>query len=114
MSKTWTAISPIDGTAVFRYSPDAAKPVADNFYRDGSNRLPGGRGTALVRTAKGRYVWHHESLWQGEPRLTCTAATDADGKPYDATATEAFICAADDEDALTQWFADINKPIPLA
>ena len=48
-----------------RYDTKTATLLASNYFSDGSNRLPGGHGTALYRTPKGAYFFHHETLWAG-------------------------------------------------
>ncbi len=49
-----------------RYSTDAAERIADNEFRDGANRLQGGRGSTLYRTKSGAYFLHRETQWTGE------------------------------------------------
>ena len=49
-----------------RYDTSTATWLADNEYRDGANRLQGGRGTTLYLTGKGTYFLHYETQWQGE------------------------------------------------
>ncbi len=49
-----------------KYSTDTATLIADNEFRDGANRLQGGRGSSLYRTPNGAYFFHHETQWIGE------------------------------------------------
>jgi len=53
----------IDGK---RYNTETAEKLADNYYRDGANRLANGIALTLYRTPRGRYFWLRESIWQGE------------------------------------------------
>ncbi len=48
------------------YDTETATRLAHSEYRDGSNRLSGGRGTTLYLTGKGTYFLHYETSWQGE------------------------------------------------
>jgi hypothetical protein len=48
------------------YNTDTAKAIADDEFRDGSNRMNRGRCTTLYKTKKGNYFAEHETCWQGE------------------------------------------------
>ena len=101
-------------TALFQFVYSAAREVCSDAFSDGANEYPGGTGTALFRTARGRWVWAHYSLWQGTAPVTYTAATDLDGTPFDLGAVDSFIGRYGDDDDLTLWRADIESPLPLA
>lgn len=48
-----------------RYDTKTATLLATTWYSDGSNRLSRGVGTALYKTPKGNYFFHHETQWVG-------------------------------------------------
>jgi hypothetical protein len=53
----------IDGKV---YNTETAKRIADNQFRDGSNRMNCGTCTTLYKTIKGNFFAYHETCWQGE------------------------------------------------
>ena len=68
-----------------RYDTETATEIANNYFCDGSNRLPGGRGSALYRTANGAYFIHRETIWQGErDRIEPIDKVEAEGYYQDS------------------------------
>ena len=49
-----------------RFDTDISEWLANDEFRDGSNRLQGGRGCTLYKAPGGSYFFHHESQWMGE------------------------------------------------
>lgn len=68
----------IDGK---RYDTEKATLIADNEFRDGSNRMSGGRSTSLYKTKRGNFFALHETCWQGE-RDTIEPLTVGQAKEY--------------------------------
>jgi hypothetical protein len=108
-----TAFHP-DGGALYQFVQEAAQEVCSDAFSDGANFYPGGRGTALFRTARGRWVWKYVNQWQGSPTVQWIAATDIDGKPFDIGQVDGFLAHYGTETDLTQWRTDIDAPLPLA
>jgi len=48
------------------YNTETADAIADNTFRDGTNRRNQGRCTTLYKTRSGKFFAHHETSWQGE------------------------------------------------
>ncbi len=48
------------------YDTETSEAIADNEFRDGSNRMNCGRRTTLYKTKKGCFFAFHETCWQGE------------------------------------------------
>lgn len=111
---TRIAYNPHTGAAEFRYSEGAAEVVASSEYSDGANRLPGGTAAALVRTARGRYVWEYYSQWSGDPAVRRVAAMTAEGDPIDSDRVEAFLGRYGSDADVEAWREAVRRPIPLA
>jgi hypothetical protein len=108
-----TAFHP-DGGALYQFVREAAQEVCSDAFSDGANLYPGGRGTALFRTARGRWVWRYISQWQGDQGVRWIAATDINGQPFDIGQVDGFLAHYGTEADLTQWRIDIADPLPLA
>jgi hypothetical protein len=48
------------------YDTETANAIADDEFRDGTNRMSRGRSTTLYKTTKGNFFCLHETCWQGE------------------------------------------------
>lgn len=100
--------------AIYRFNPEAATTVATTCYSDGANYYEYGNARTLVRTARGRYVWHLESCWDDAPRHQYEAATDLDNRPYDIDDVDRFISRFGRDEDFDRWREDIAQPLPLA
>jgi len=91
------------------YNTDTADPIADNTFRDGSNRMNCGRCTTLYKTGLGKFFAYNETCWQGE-HTNIEPLTIAEAKEM----FENYGGNADDyEDIFGEIPIDTDQPDPI-